>query len=42
MEAPYWVRALRGGNTTTPDIAIDRLIDRAYGSPDRYAMPPHY
>jgi hypothetical protein len=34
-DARAWVRLLRERNTTTPDIAIDRLIDRAFGSPDR-------
>jgi len=28
-------RMLRSSSITTPDASIDRLIDRAYGSPER-------
>lgn len=29
------VRLLRSGSITTPDASVDRLIDGAYGSPER-------
>jgi hypothetical protein len=29
------VRLLRASSATTPDAAIDRLVDRAFGSPER-------
>jgi hypothetical protein len=29
------VRLLRASSDTTPDAAIDRLIDKAFGSPER-------
>jgi hypothetical protein len=34
-EARGEVRLLRSGALTTPDASVGRLIDRAYGSPER-------